>query len=516
MGFLDDLIAKGKALITKASPYAAPPPGEHTDAIIHDRFDTWTWDQIRRDVPAIERELLELAQSHDYVASFLNDQFNLLHQGDPMFRDKNDMDERYQTNLDLSRHFADMGEMKTLRMSTMHDRYATAMAMLAMKDAYREAYEHAAEAHEAQKKAIEERERLQEMLDQLGDMLTDPNADPNAIEDLMGQIEAQYGITIDTAVESDQAADAATAQAGLALRGPAKQAAQDMEQEKQMLTSFGVEDGVLQRMDFNERRHLAEKLKHLERFAQIIGAMKNVEVGESRRRIIHAPDQISGVELSDDVLKLTSGELMNLADPTLEADFWRRFASHELQVYQLRGVEKLGKGPIIYIADESGSMSGAGEQWSKAMLIGLCDRARRDGRDFTYIGFSSRSQMYRVDFPGGKYTLDQLIDVVSHFFGGGTHYEQSLSEAAGIVEQAHLDGKPKPDVVFVTDDAYHSVDTEFAKEWNRIKELTDMRCYGILVGSPGRSGALDAVADNVRTIEDLTNLESVRDIFRTV
>jgi uncharacterized protein with von Willebrand factor type A (vWA) domain len=142
-------------------------------------------------------------------------------------------------------------------------------------------------------------------------------------------------------------------------------------------------------------------------------------------------------------------------------------------------------------------------------------RCKRDNRDFTYIGFSSPSQQWRKDFPKGQHTLDDLIELVEHFFGGGTYYEEPLQQALQIVLEAHENGASKPDVLFVTDDCYTTLDSDFTETWEQGKTKTSMKCFGVLIGS-GNSGALDAVCDNVRGIEDLTTVENMRDIFRMV
>lgn len=517
MGFLEDMIAKGKALRSKVIPTLPAYGDEHT-AIQHDRFDTNDWAKIRGFVPTLDTNIKDLNQSHDYVEDFFEDQFNLLHQGDPLLRDKKDMDERFHPNHDLADRFKDMPEIQALQLSTRYDEYATAMAMLSMQDSYREAYEQAAEAREAAKKAAEEREKLQELLDQLGKAISDAESgkgDGQDIQDLIDAIEEQFGITVEMVEAAQDAADGAASQGALIMRAGAKEAQKEIEAEQQAAKAFGVEDGVLQKLDFEERRQLSERLSRLHEYAKLIGAAMNVESGEARKRIIHAPDEVAGVELGDDLLKVTSGELLNLADPVLELDFFRRMASHELQIYQLRGVEKMGKGPIVCVVDESGSMHGSGDQWSKAIVIALMMRCKRDKRDFTYIGFSSQNQTWRKDFPQGQHTLDDLIELVEHFFGGGTYYERPLGEALDIIEEAHDEGRSKPDILFVTDDAYCDLDPEFVERWSKVKAKTSLKCYGVLIGAPS-SGALDAVSDNVRSIEDLSTVENMRDVFRMV
>ena len=189
----------------------------------------------------------------------------------------------------------------------------------------------------------------------------------------------------------------------------------------------------------------------------------------------------------------------------------------------MRGKENQGQGPIICVVDESGSMNatdvagGTREAWSKALALALCDQAKRRKRDFRYIGFSSYGKQRVVDFPGGHTPVHKVIEMTEGFLSGGTNYEQPLRMALEMIEK-DFDalGKPRPDIVFITDDAYGSMDPDFMHEWNRVKDKTSLKCYGIAIGCDS-SGALAAVSDNVREISALvSDPRNMADIFRTI
>ena len=202
---------------------------------------------------------------------------------------------------------------------------------------------------------------------------------------------------------------------------------------------------------------------------------------------------------------------------------WLRWSENELSIYDVRGKENQGQGPIICVVDESGSMNatdvagGTREAWSKALALALCDQAKRRKRDFVYIGFSSHGQQHVIEFPSGHTPVQKVIEMTEHFFGGGTDYEKPLQMALDIMEE-RFDalGKARPDIVFITDDAYGSMDADFMHEWNRVKDKTSLKCYGIAIGCDS-SGALAAVSDNVREITALvSDPRNMGDIFRTI
>lgn len=544
MSFLDDMIAKGKDLLGKVTP--TKHDGELTEGIKRDRFDRMDWSMLRQDVPNIDKHITDVAMSHDYVEAFFEDFYNILHQGDPTMHDKKDVDERYHPNVDMDDHFLDLPEVKSLRVSTMHGQYETAFAMLSMQSKILEQYERTEEAREQQEQARQERDKLQQMLNDMAEMLAehgamDPDEDDEdgqalqaalaeAIGEMAEQIADQEGVSISADTQAQRAGQAAAQKAEMDMRLAAKQADDELQEEAELFRAFGVEDGELKKMDYETRRKLAESLRNnkLARFAKLLGQFRNIEVGEVRRRITHAPDEVVGVELGDNLQRIVAGEMLNIAEPELEDDFWRRWADRELVQYKLQGKEKMGRGPIIVVCDESGSMAGGwfggGEEhatpeaWSKAIALALCDRARRDGRDFHYIGFSSTGQVWHLEFPGGKAPIEKVIEFTEHFWGGGTSFETPLRLAMDLVVRYEEAKKPKPDIVFITDDMFTGMPDQFFKDWDRVKHQTSMRCFGILIGHEHSQSELTRISDNVRSITDLSAVDpdQTRDIFRTI
>jgi uncharacterized protein with von Willebrand factor type A (vWA) domain len=526
MSFLDKVVGAARAL--RGRLVNDTDIGTEVNAIKHDRFDEWAWEGLLTDVPVIKEDIRDLGMKHDQVADFMEDMFNMLHQGDPKARQHKDMDAKHKANVDLVNHFLELPDVQSLRKDTWGDRFASAMGMRSLKEAIREAYEHSAEARQQYQDAEEQRKNAEgaaQILDGLIQQASgmgedDPNAEAmgQAIEDAMKALAEAMGLSDQALADAQQAAEDAARAAEQAVTDAAREAKQDLDAEKARARAFGVEPGVLQRMPFAEREALAQKLARIndvDGFANMIGQGMNVEIGEFRQKVTNTPDEITNVKLSNDLEHLTPGEYVNLAVPELEDDFWRRFTENRLLTYELSGREKQGKGPIICIPDESGSMGGAREQFAAALTMMLAQRCQRDGRDFHYIGFSNAYQQYHKFFPNGKGSIDDVIDIVTHFFGGGTSYEEPLTMAREIVEQYHAEGKSKPDIVFITDDAYRQLDDLFMAEWNRSKKVTEMRVFGILLGS-GTSGALEQISDNVRTLSDVSTLDGTRDIFRVL
>lgn len=528
MSYLDHLIEK------YGDVFAPDVPPTETASVERDRFDEASFAEIRAAMPGIEKQILDLSRENDYVEDFTEDFYNLANKADPNVRADSQMAPSHQPNAGMIASFEALPEMQQLRTQTANDQYASAMAVVAMGEEIKEAYS----AMAAARQAAEERRQRQEEAQEAAQAARDAAEAADAAEGTDGEGEAQEAA--DAAGQAAQQASTAAleaaqklademAKAGASMKpsvaSAAKAATEAAEEENGLMSAFGVEPGDLQRMSFKERADLASRLRNnrLAKFAKLIGAFRQMAAAEQRRRVSTVADEIVGVKLGDDLARLTPQEMVNLAVPELEDDFWLRYVNRELLVYDLAGNERQGRGPIIAVVDESGSMGmqfgplGTREAWSKAFALSLCDQARRQNRDFHYIGFGVASQVWHQEFPGGRSDLNKVIEMTEHFFSGGTEYEAPLLLALDIANDHYsATNSPKPDIVFVSDDEYGAVNESFMTRWNATKDRTGLRCFGVAIAA-GYGGAMAAVSDDVRSLLDMTSdPREVRDIFRTI
>lgn len=115
------------------------------------------------------------------------------------------------------------------------------------------------------------------------------------------------------------------------------------------MRSWGVQPGALDRMSFDERAQLAARLRggRLGRFAELIGRFRQMAAGEQARRVEHAPGELVGITLGDDVSRVVPSELVQLAVPALRPVFATRLAESRLMVYDSRGTTEAGQGAIV-------------------------------------------------------------------------------------------------------------------------------------------------------------------------
>ena len=538
MSFLSDLIDKGKDLLS----WEQKPPNE-TEAVKRNSFDRKDWERVLEAAPTIKQMQTQLEKTVDYADDFMADLHAAVFKVEPTVRGSDEMKPTHVANRAVMEQLLDMPEMQTLRQHSTGDVYGSALAMVAMQETAVETLKRVHSAAEEAAKAEEERQqerekRQQEIADQIADLQANPPPEPlppgaqgpelppdPRVEGLKTQMDQFGSLAAPSNQPVQQAAQNAAKGMENKLRSAAKKATGELDEENTLMHSFGVEDGDLQRMNVRERMALAQKLANnrLAKFAKLLGQFKMVQQAESRKRVVNAASEIHGMTTGDDLTRMATSELLNFADESLEDLMWLRWSENELSIYDVRGKENQGQGPIIAVVDESGSMGatdvagGTREAWSKALALALCDQAKRRKRDFRYIGFSSAGKQRVVDFPQGHTPVAKVIEMTEGFLNGGTNYEQPLRMALEMIEK-DFDalGKPRPDIVFITDDAYGSMDPDFMHEWNRVKDKTSLKCYGIAIGCDS-SGALAAVSDNVREITALvSDPRNVGDLFRTI
>lgn len=477
---------------------------EHNDSVPHDRFDKAMWDEVREESDTVDDLVVSLRQSHDYVEDFMLDAFNLLAKGAPELRPVEEMSVSHVPTRQVIEDIASLPELQQLRTYTVADNFSSALGLISLKDQLTKALARSGELKEKAAAAQQAKEAAQQAAQQAADNPDDQSAQDaadaaqDAAQQALDQLQAQ--------------SEAASAGLRNQMRKSLKEAAKDAEDAQEVAQSYGVGPGDLQRMNFADRAALAKRLSgaKLKKFAFLIGAFKQMSSAEYRRRVNDAADEVVGVELGDDLTRLTTQETLNLASPELEDDFWLRWSERSLLVKRLRGREREGKGPMIVVADESGSMGNGGEMWAKGLALALLDQATRQKRDFHYIGFGSDYQDLReFDFPAGRTNRMAVLDMAEGFLNGGTSFEKPLRRALDLIKKSD---KKRPDVVFITDGQAPAL--TFLKEWDETRAKLTVKCFGVYVGYGGGGRVLAEIADDVRTVADLTDVQQVRDIMR--
>ena len=177
----------------------------------------------------------------------------------------------------------------------------------------------------------------------------------------------------------------------------------------------------------------------------------------------------------------------------------RRLLEKQCLCREYRGVERVGKGPILVSVDESGSMEGEKVHTAKALALALAWIARRQRRWCGLVAYSGESGERLLALPPARWDETALADWLTGFLGCGSDLDVPLVELPDYYRRL---GAPNgvTDVILITD-AVCRVPPELAARFNAWKQSVQARVIALIVGN--RAGDLDRVCDETYTVASL-------------
>ncbi|GAA2377232.1 VWA domain-containing protein [Streptomyces carpaticus] len=515
-------------------------------AVVADRFDRFTWSDTRAQSAGLRELAAELTGRHAGAGDLLTDVFLAAYKAGPRVREAAEMDATRLVNHRIVTELVESAEFTELRRETVGDPYAAAMAVLALAGALRRMLERGREAQDlavraaagtAGDRGAAARDRDDDSDgdgDGDGDRHESPGDGPDP-DDAAGEDAAPDPAAADAAQRAAEAADAAARALAAAVPGirgeagnAAAKAARAAREEAALMRSWGVSGGELERMPFDGRARLAERLRtgRLAQWSELIGRFRQMAAAERARKVENTTGELVGVTLGDDLSRIVPSELASLGLPELRAVFAARYAAGELMLFDSQGEQNTGRGAVVACVDTSHSMYAAGpggvtrEAWAKACALALLDQARAAGRDFVGILFSAADRIQVFRFPAAEPAgIARTLDFAESFLGGGTSYQAPLTVAADLLAAEYDDAsRMRGDIVMITDDEC-GVTERWTRDWNDAKRRLGFRVFGVAVGAPRAAAAgsvLEALCDNLRSVEDFTDVHAAADLFRVI
>lgn len=526
-------------LATRAGKWLAlsgDAPERHIAAVVADRFDRITWRDTYEQSAGLRDLAAELTGRHDHAFDLVTDVFLAAYKAGPRLREAAEMDPSRLVNHQVVASLLESPEFAALHRETAGDPYAAAMAVLAQATALRRMLdgsghvrERAGQAKRAQQDANEAATAVAGALQRAADAADeDGTVTTPAADAVQRAAQAAESAARQAAEDAGQALSSAVPGLRATARGAVAKAAAAAREEAALMRAWGVGSGELERMPFDRRARLAERLRtsRLAQWAELIGRFRQMAEGERARKVENATGELVGVTLGDDLSRVIPSELANLGLPALRAVFAARYAAGELMLYDSQGEQSTGRGAVIACVDTSHSMYEAGpggitrEAWAKACALALLDQARHAGRDFVGILFSAADRLQVFRFPADRPAgIERTLDFAETFLGGGTSYQRPLSAAGELLEEEFNDAaRTRGDIVMLTDDDC-GVTEDWMRGWNDAKHRLGFRVFGVAIGAPrvAESGSvLEALCDNLRSVEDFTDVDAAADLFRVI
>lgn len=252
----------------------------------------------------------------------------------------------------------------------------------------------------------------------------------------------------------------------------------EVKQQRKAIQLIGTADGKkMQQVAMSDQLKLAEQLQHndsLKKIAELVGRFKKIAQKKQKTKQRQTLAR-QNVTIGQEVARLLPIEMANFITPSSKLDFLRRYAEQQAFIFDTKGKDRRGRGPIILCMDESSSMTTIKEQ-SKAFCLALLMIARRQKRDFALIPFASNIGEIQI-FAKGKATTDDFIRLSNCFLGGGTNYEKPLRASLDILAQSHF---KSADIIFVTDGTSF-LPSAFVEEFNQVKRAKRFLCTAVVL-----------------------------------
>ena len=247
---------------------------------------------------------------------------------------------------------------------------------------------------------------------------------------------------------------------------------------KKAIVTVGTMDGrKIEQVPLRDQFELAEKIgsqKELQKIADLVGRFKRIAMKKQKTKHKQTMER-KNIAIGQEVSRLLPTELANYVMGHSKMDFLRRFSESQALVFDTKGKDRKGKGPIIICMDESSSMTSIKEQ-SKAFCIALLTIAKKQKRDFAIVPFASKVGEVKI-FAKGQASTQDLLAFSASFLGGGTNYEQPLRESLTILLQSDFN---EADILFVTDGSSF-LSTRFIEEFNATKKKKQFECTSVVL-----------------------------------
>lgn len=434
-----------------------------------------------------------------------------------------------KTVMDEAMHLKEYEELRSL--GTVGDDVAAAMGVISMRPDLETLYDKMKAEQEMAKQLEDQMQNLhgmegeaadlQGMMDQLTGGTEEEEREARNYQEqqklLNQQIEELRKEIMQGGKELEEQLSKKRPQIRSAMKQAMDKATEEASGIQNSADAWGMEPGALQRLPHKERMELAKRLNNprLRKIAELFGPMKRLMFTEQRRRVNHAIEEVYDIELGNNLDRVLPQEFAKLSHPLRKFEFYKDFAERRLPQYKMRGQEKVGKGPIIFCEDGSGSMSGDRELWAKAVGLCLLHLARQEKRRFRVIHFGSAHEIWEADFSKPEdFTVDKIIDFAEFFFGGGTDFVRPLSLALDhLREEFEATGSVKSDIVFATDGAC-GVPPQWLEEFMKEKERLAFTVWGVTIGGhPGDEPLKTIASGKVIGVKDLHGGEDIRGMF---
>lgn len=252
----------------------------------------------------------------------------------------------------------------------------------------------------------------------------------------------------------------------------------------------------------------------LRKILESSGRFRRVAQSLQRSKSLHGCDDMVGVTIGNKIPHLCLSEKLALASEETELLALYRIANSRAMIKEYQAVEPQGRGPIVVVVDESGSMTGEKIVTAKGLALAMGWVAKKQRRWIAFVGFAEGTSGNTLVMSPDKWDQAALIAWLTHFYGGGTTLDVPVREIPETYWPAFISrGMPrgKTDIVTITDAVVNCPDW-MADRYNRWRKEEKVTSFGIVLADC--AGDFSGICDKVFCCRSLdVDGEAVREVL---
>lgn len=387
---------------------------------------------------------------------------------EPALRDRNDVRPSHQFNREVVANVLNGEKFNESRPYTRNNELESMFGAMALAEDMREnaaklASEHIARSEQMreQEGEVEDAETLLENLRKQAQQQQQQQGqiDPNTVAQAKQAVQQRQQALGKLGQLVQQHGQSNSPQAAQALAQSAAKALTDAVDAAGALGSLpGSGPGQSRNLSPDKSLALAEKWARnpsLREILRMAGRMIRDMRFKREARTKNVPIEPVDVTTGRDLPKLLPHEQGRAFRENLRMSFLNDYQRRSLLEWEYEGKTPAGHGPLLVPMDCSGSMDmdlgGASRrEWAGSLGLALLTLAKREKRAFAGIHFGSSSEL-KTWFWAEKQEVDaeDVVEYVTHTFGGGTDYTVALTECLRIVRE--VPEFSKADIVMIGD-----------------------------------------------------------------
>ncbi len=245
-----------------------------------------------------------------------------------------------------------------------------------------------------------------------------------------------------------------------------------------------------------EKTNLKKALRWLGRLRDAIAQVEYEQYKTWKKRYYaieqpYGASEIVGVTQGGNINKATTAELSLLADKVAEYLFYKKLLDRDLYIWEqvsketvetkeeeVKWRKRQSRGPVVVVADTSGSMAGYPEEFAKAFVFAMASMLSQEDRPLYIIFFSTQYKV--LELTAENKNWNDFLEFLKHSFHGGTDPTQALTEAIRTMENNKI--YQKADLFLLTDGQFGNLSDNIAVGIKELKEQFGCRFFALILG----------------------------------